>query len=286
VALVTNLSPNHLDWHPDLDHYYEAKRNIIRFQKPHDTAVLNAEDPVLRSWAEGCTGRRAFYGLDDPGTPNAAFVRSGRAFLRVAGHEAPAFQTADLPLPGRHNLLNALGASLAAGMLTHQTGPIKEGVSSFTGLPHRLEWVGEIDGRHYYNDSIATTPESVIAALTSFESPRVLIAGGYDKGIDFDELGRVVAGTAEAAVLLGDTAPKLHSAIDAAKASLGRAGDSRPVIHRAGSFEEAVRTAASLCPDGGAVLMSPGCASYDMFANFQERGEAFRRIVGQLGGKS
>jgi UDP-N-acetylmuramoylalanine--D-glutamate ligase len=268
VAVVTNLAPNHLDWHGTLDAYYAAKRQILRHQDAGGAAVLNADDPALREWAPACHGRLGLYALEDPGSLHAAFVRRGRVVLRFCGHEAEVLPVADLPLPGTHNLQNALAACLAVGFVARTAAPLTAHLPSFEGLPHRLETVAERAGIRYVNDSIATTPESAIAGLQTVPGPLVLIAGGSDKGSDFTAFGRAVAEHAEAVVLIGLTA-------DAVAAAVGAAGAAEKV-HRAETLEAAVARAAALCPAGGAVLLSPACASHDMFASFEERGERFR----------
>lgn len=274
VAVVTNLAPNHLDWHGDVAAYYDAKRNILRHQSWRDLAVLNAADPVLRAWADDCCSRVGLFGLDDPGCANAAFVRDDCAVVRFAGEERIAFALADLPLPGRHNVENALAAALAARAVVDDPAAAGRAVASFEGLPHRLELVATVGGVRWYNDSIATTPESAVAALRAVEGPKVILLGGYDKGLAYDALAEEVAARAAAAVVMGDVGPRIEEALAAAGfAEATRAAE---------SFAEAVETAAGLAGPGGAVLLSPACASYGMFANFQERGEAFRRLVRAL----
>ncbi|MBN1257105.1 MAG: UDP-N-acetylmuramoyl-L-alanine--D-glutamate ligase [Planctomycetes bacterium] len=269
-AIITNLSPNHLDWHQTVTDYYTAKQNILRHQHPDDTAILNAEDPVLREWSEECCARVGLYGWNDPDIPNAAFVSGNDIILRLAGHEKAALSLDSLKLPGRHNVENLLAAALAAYMYLHDTKSIKHGLEEFTGLPHRLELVGESKGVRYYNDSIATTPESAIAALNSFDCPKVIILGGYDKGISFVELGRAVDEKACAAVVLGQTAEGIAKTVHKAE------------VYPAQTLADAVARAGELCPKGGAVLLSPACASYDMFTNFEERGKCFCEIVKKL----
>jgi UDP-N-acetylmuramoylalanine--D-glutamate ligase len=279
VAIITNLSPNHLDWHKDLVDYYEAKRNILRFQWPDDLAVLNAEDPVLRKWAEECSQRIALYAYDDPDWPNAAFIREGKVIVRMAGKEREAFALSGLKLPGRHNIMNALAATIASYMYLDTTAFIKEGIRSFKGLRHRLELVCLIKGKSFYNDSIATTPESAIAALNSFDNPKVIIAGGYDKGTEFTSLAEEILKNAAGAVLIGDTALKIKNEL----IKINGSDDFTDInIKEASSLEEAVKMSYEICPEGGVILLSPACASYDMFTNFQQRGDEFCRIVKEL----
>ncbi len=271
TAVVTNLAPNHLDWHGSVEAYYAAKENLIRFQYPEDVAVLNAEDPVLRTWARRARGRVALFARDDPDWPNAAFVRAGEVIVRMAGHEETAFPADALRLPGAHNLDNALAATAAAYLYARDVGPLARGAAEFTGLPHRLEHVATVDGVAWYNDSIATTPESAIAALRAFSCPKVLIAGGSDKGSSFEALGREIAREAHTALLLGATAPALRAAVEAAGG-----GAHTEIVP---DLATALRRARACCPSGGVVLLSPACASYDLFRNFQDRGDQFRKLV-------
>jgi UDP-N-acetylmuramoylalanine--D-glutamate ligase len=184
-----------------------------------------------------------------------------------------------LRLPGEHNVANALAAAAAAAAAGVQPWQIAEALAQFSGLPHRLEAVARTpDAVTFYNDSIATTPESVICALASFSGPITLIAGGYDKGSPFDELGQAIARKARRLILIGLTAPKIEEAVKRAAREINRG----PVIFHARDLEHASRIAATGALPGEAVLLSPACASYDMFRNFQERGELFRAITRKL----
>jgi UDP-N-acetylmuramoylalanine--D-glutamate ligase len=304
VAVVTNLAPNHLDWHGTVLRYYEDKRNLLRFQKPSHWVVLSAEDATLRAWAEDSRARVLLAGREDPGTEHACFVRGYRAsggarrdpdpaapiVVRIEGRETELAPAGSLRLPGPHNLLNALQAAAGAFAYSGNALAVAEGLASFGGLPHRLEEVGRAGGRRFVNDSKSTTPESSILALESFPEPKVLIAGGYDKGAPFDSLGKAIVRFAHAVVLIGATAPKIREAIEKAMAEDGAqsakpppaAAVRLPLVEAGTVFEDAVRKARELCPPGGVVLLSPACASFDMFVNYEARGERFREIVRSL----
>jgi UDP-N-acetylmuramoylalanine--D-glutamate ligase len=271
VAIITNLAPNHLDWHGSLEAYYSAKRNILRYQWPEDLAIFNAEDKALRAWADGCLCRVGLFSREDPDYPNAAFVRDGEVIARLAGREEVLFPLDAVRLPGRHNLGNILAAALAAYAHAGWSERMRNAVAGFAGLPHRLETIAKRGGIDYVNDSVSTTPESTIMALETCGLPIVLIAGGQDKGVDFEQLASVVARRVHAAVLIGKTSRRIRDAIS-------RAGAGEKV-HLAESLEEAVMLARDFCPGNGTVLLSPGCSSQDMFPNFEARGESFRRIV-------
>ncbi len=277
VAVVTNLSPNHLDWHKTLLHYYESKRHLIRFQSADNTAVLNADDPVLREWAALAEGRVIMVSLADPGSENACYLEGELIRLREKESVRTIGDITALRLPGAHNRMNALMAAAACYAYCGDVEAVNAGMRNFGGLPSRLETVAQTGGIRFVNDSIATTPESAICGLASFTCPRVLIAGGYDKGSSFDELGGAIVKGAHAVVLIGKTAPKLREAILKSDSSFALK------IHDAGTdFTAAVQKAYELCPDGGVVLLSPACASYDMFTNFEERAEKFRSLAREI----
>jgi UDP-N-acetylmuramoylalanine--D-glutamate ligase len=182
----------------------------------------------------------------------------------------------DLPIVGEHNLYNAMAAAAVALALGISVDAIELGLRNFEPLPHRLQVVGEWEGRRFYNDSLATTPESVFAALNSFTEPVVLLAGGYDKGIDLTGLAARIASHTKAAALMGDVSPLLDQLIESCRTS------PTPRTHRCEDFESSFRWAVQESEPGDVVLLSPGCASYDWFANFAERGERFSQLVHQL----
>lgn len=272
VAVVTNLSPNHLDWHPTVLHYYESKRNLLRSQKPGQFAVLNWGDPVLREWAPGAAATVIAASLADPGTENACFAAGEAIVCRLSGAETTIGDLGHLRLIGDHNRLNALQAAAAAWAHAKAHGAVDAGMDAFAGLPHRLEKVAVKNGVTFIDDSIATTPESAICGLNAVTGPLVLLAGGYDKGSDLSPLARAAAERAEALVLIGKTAPAI-----AAAARAHRPGCA--IVMAGTDFPAAVREAAARCPAGGTVLLSPACASYDMFKNFEERGDLFRQYA-------
>ncbi|MFH0938846.1 MAG: UDP-N-acetylmuramoyl-L-alanine--D-glutamate ligase [Planctomycetota bacterium] len=280
ISIVTNLSPNHLDRHVTMEKYAAVKQNIIAFQTEKDVAVLNADDPSLCSWHKQTKGRVMYFSLKPKSEGDAAFLDGEKLVARVGCQEEVVAQRSALRLPGRHNVANALAATAAALAFGVRPWQIAEALSMFRGLPHRLEAVARTsEAVTFYNDSIATTPESVICALASFDEPITLIAGGSDKGSPFDELGVAIARKARRLILIGVTAPKIEAAVQrAAQDHLLRG----PEIIHARNLEHASKLAATNALPGEAVLLSPACASYDMFRNFQERGELFRAIARRL----
>ncbi len=272
VAVVTNLAPNHLDWHKTLLHYYESKRNLLHFQRPGQFAVLNYDDTVLRDWSEDTRSTIIWTTPDEPQEENCCFLRARQIVIRLGGNEAVLADISVLRLPGAHNRLNALQAAAAAYAFYHSQKAVAEGIAGFHGLPHRLEEVARVGERRFINDSIATTPESAICGLQSFQVPVVILAGGYDKGMSLEEFGREIARRAHAAVLIGQTADAIEQAIRSVREDF-------PVIRGGEDFAEAIRKAYQTCPKGGVVLLSPGCASYGMFTNFRQRGELFAQAA-------
>jgi UDP-N-acetylmuramoylalanine--D-glutamate ligase len=298
IAVVTNFAANHLDWHKDLAHYRWAKQTILRWQADSDVAVQNADDPDVRTWP--VRGRRILFGFGDHGS-DGTFLRGDRAVWRLCGIEQE-FPIRDwLKLPGRHNLANALAASAAALCAGAALDAVRQGLENYAPLPHRLEFVAEIDGRRFYNDSLATTPESAIAALEAFDETVVLLAGGYDKGVDHAAFAECIARRAKAVALMGQTAAALRNLIVGWVENVGWVESSRPTSFSAEfggprkasthptlspalpDFESAFRWAWKHSAPGDVILLSPGCASYGWFRNFADRGEQFKTLVRQLG---
>ena len=246
VAVVTNLRPNHLDRHGTMDAYAAAKRKIFAFQKADDVLVLNAAEPATADWHG--PGRTVTFN--------------------------PAAAPFELPVPGRHNQANAQAAWAVAEVLGVEREAAAEALGAFAGLPHRLEFVAERGGVRFYNDSKCTTPEGAIVALEAFE-PRqvVIIVGGYDKQVSFDALGKALGDRAKAVVVMGATSEQIAAAVEA-----HRSGEA-PRMTLASDLSYAVEAAKRQAGVGDVVLLSPACASYDMFTNYEERGRAFAELV-------
>lgn len=274
VAVVTNFSPNHLDWHGTLDAYRRAKQTIARWQSPDQAAVLNADDAEVSLWPTAA--RRLTFGLTDAG--EAGVFRHGRgAVARGFAAEPIVLALSEwLKLPGRHNLQNALAAVCAGLAVGVDAAAIRKGLETYEPLPHRLQFVGEWQGRRFYNDSLATTPESAEVALHAFTEPIVLLAGGYDKKVDLSEMARAIAERAKGVALMGQTAGEL--------ARLVAAHPESGVLMSppCGDFREAFRWAVEHSQAGDVIVLSPGCASYDWFRNFADRGAQFCRLVEEL----
>ncbi len=314
LAVVTNLSPNHLDWHGTFDAYEQSKRHIVHYQSPEDMVVLNADDERLRKWASFCPGRVAWFSMEGP-VETGCYVRDGQVVFRdgagerdgsgargaskaggVSAERGPAAERAICPvdalrLPGPHNLANLLAAVTAACLGGIPPSVIRSTVEAFRGVEHRLEEVAVLDGVGYYNDSACTTPASTVTALRAFDGPVVLIAGGYDKGTAFDDMAEEIVRRARAVVLIGATADAIETAIgeaggagtaDVDPADVYTDAAKPPVIARAETLDDAVWKSAGLARPGDVVVLSPACASYDMFTNFEERGQRFKEAVAAL----
>lgn len=275
IAVLTNISPNHLDIHANMDEYISAKQNIYRYQKPHNWAVLNYDDPLVRSFAQAAPGRVAFFSrLTDPGTETCAFIREDDLIWRYRGMEYPTLKSFEIQLLGLHNLENCLAAMASAYLSGVGMNAIRRVLTSFAGVEHRLEPVRELNGTRWYNDSKATSPTEAVAALTTLPAPIVLIAGGSDKGIPFDPMAPLIQQKVKSLILTGPTAAKIEAAARAA----GYGGK----VHHAGTMEEAVVLARTESAPGDSVLLSPGCASFNAYRNFEERGWHFKSLVRDL----
>ena len=279
LAIVLNLAPNHLDRHGTMEAYQRAKEHILAYQTPADTAILNWDDAIVRHMARCGQGQRLYFSVQ--GTLSEGVYSQGTMLVMAqAGRTTPLCQQSDLSVRGAHNFSNAAAAAAAAAILGVPPATIAQGLGAFRGLPHRLERVATKSGVEYYNDSKATTPLSTMRALQAFEEPVVLLAGGYDKGTPFAELGQVIQRCAKAALVYGKTAPQLAQAI--AQAARDAPAGPQPQIVQLLNLDAAVQQAAALAEPGDVVLLSPACASYDQFAHYEARGEHFRKLVEAL----
>jgi UDP-N-acetylmuramoylalanine--D-glutamate ligase len=279
LAIVLNLAPNHLDRHGTMEAYQQAKEHILAYQGPADTAILNGDDATVRRMASCGRGRRVYYSLETT-LAEGVYSQDTALVMALDGRQTVLCQHADLSLRGTHNLSNAAAAAAAAAILGVPPPTIAQGLRHFQGLPHRLELVATRGRVEYYNDSKATTPLSAMRALQAFERPVILLAGGYDKGTPFEELGRVIQTRAKAALVYGKTAPKLAQAI--AQALRETPTLPAPQVQQLPNLDAALQQAVALAAPGDVVLLSPACASYDQFTHYEARGEHFRRLVQAL----
>ena len=264
VAVVTNLAPNHLDVHADMEEYVQAKKNIFRFQKPGDTLILNADNAITDGFSGVAWVKK--------------FSRAGKAvWCRLEGErilcgDREVLNTGDILLPGVHNIENYMAAILAVeGLVEGET--LRTVAKTFGGVEHRIELVRVKDGVRFYNDSIASSPSRTMAGLRSFREKVILIAGGYDKHLDYSELGPEICAHVKKLFLCGPTAAKIRDAVR---------GPRQPEVYLCDDFDDAVRQAAAAARAGDVVLMSPASASFDRFRNFMERGNHFKKLVEEL----
>ncbi len=263
VAAVLNVTPDHLDRHGSLAAYAEAKARIFRAQGPEDWAVLNADDPGAASLAPCVRARLLWLSRRQPVTQGAC-VREGWVTLRLGSGDRPVCPVDDIFLRGAHNLENVLAATACAGALGVQPDRLRAAIRAFRAVPHRLEWVRDRGGVAFYNDSKGTNVDATLKALAAFAEPIVLIAGGREKAQRFDALADAARGRVKAAIVIGE-----------GRATLGPALRAVTHVEDAASMAEAVRRAAALAVAGDVVLLSPACASFDMFRDYEHRGAVF-----------
>ena len=274
VAVITNLSPNHLDVHKDMEEYIAAKRNIFAYQDTDDKLVLNADNEITASFAQDARGEVILFSRKK-NLDRGVCIREGM----VCYCTRPILAADSILIPGVHNLENYMAAIAAVeGLVSDET--IREYAKSFGGVPHRIELVRKLDGVRYYNDSIASSPTRTIAGLRSFREKVILIAGGYDKHIPYDVLGPEIVRSVKCLILIGATADKIQQATEQADGYT----PGNPQIIRCDSLEQAVITAHSVAVDGDVVILSPASASFDCFRNFEERGNKFKQYVNALEG--
>ena len=266
-AVITNLAPNHLDIHKDMEEYVDSKKNIFRFQDETGLLILNADNDITAAFRGN--GETRFFSRKGEAhvcLKDGMIYRGGQAVLK----------TSDILLPGVHNVENYMAAiAMVEGLVPDET--IRQVARNFGGVEHRIELVRIKDGVRFYNDSIASSPSRTIAGLRSFSEKVILIAGGYDKHIPYDVLGPEICAHVKQVFLCGATAPQIRAAVENCAEFHGQVE-----MTDCGNFENAVRTAAAAAKTGDVVLMSPASASFDEFKNFMVRGEFFKKIVKEL----
>ncbi len=294
VAAILNITPNHLDRHPSMAHYTAAKANILAAQGPEDVAILNREDPATRTWVrtrqvdiaagEGQPARsfplRAqllTFGFDEPTAGEGSWLQDENILLRWQGRTEAILSIADIHLRGRHNLANVLAAVTIAAAAGAHPQAMREAVRDFRGVPHRLEEVARINEVLWINDSIATAPERALAALRSFDEPIILLAGGRDKHLPWEEWAQEVMRRARIVIAFGEASPIIQEALHhpPADARLQR-------VLTVPDLPAAVALAAETARPGEIVLLSPGGTSFDAYPDFAVRGQHFRQLVQRL----
>jgi len=276
VAVLLDVSPDHLDWHPTFDDYVRAKARIFENQRRDDWAVVYGGNPLTVTMASKGKSRKLYFDLDCLGETYLHVHKEGPWIVwHDDGKTTPLASLDELTVPGEHNRVNAMAASAAAALLGVSGDALEEAIEQFEGLPHALERVAEIDGVRFYNDSKATNVQAVRAALESFEEPVVLILGGRFKGGDFGDLRAAAERHVKHVLAIGESRDKVKAALEDVA-----------TVEVCDDLESAVEKAHASAVKGDVVLLSPAGSSFDMFRDYRERGERFRQIVHRLEGES
>ena len=276
VAVVTNVTPNHLDIHRDMAEYVEAKRHVFAYQSSHDRVVLNLDNEITRGFMEEARGQLMRFSKH-PFTGEGVYLLDGAIWVNADGKTEKVLETSDIFLPGLHNVENYM-AAIAAVWGRVPVEAIQRTAREFRGVEHRIEFVRELHGVRYYNDSIATSPTRAIAGLRSFPEKVIMIAGGYDKHLSFAPLAPEILVHVKTLVLCGATAGMIRAAVESAE---GFSSENLPVLET-DDFCQAVDLARENAVPGDTVILCPACAAFDKFPNFMVRGKTFKEYVNAL----
>ena len=276
IAVMLMTTSEHLDYHKDLKEYVDAKRNILKFQTSEDYAILNRDYPTSNE-SDIHTNAKIFYVSTERNGYEGCSIKDNAVFLKLNGKEEKIINTSEILLPGKHNLENVSAAVLAATLSGVSKENIAAVLKTFKGLEHRLELVDTINGVKYYDDSFSSIPETTIAAINAFKNPEILILGGSSKNSNFEELGEVIsnAKNIKAIIGIGVEWERIKSAISNQQSAI-------MLIEGADSMDKIVKAASKIALPGDVVLLSPACASFDMFKNYKDRGEQFKSEVNNL----
>ncbi len=277
IAVVTNLAPNHLDWHKDMEEYVEAKKNIILHQNAFTKAVLNQDNGISNGFSADVRGQLAKFSVTEK-LYNGAYLDGTTVVYSDYGKTTEIMDISDIKIPGMHNVENYLAAISAVwGIVDVDT--IKTVAQTFGGVAHRAEFIRELEGVKYYNDSIASSPtRTALGTLSLYDEKIIIIAGGYDKHIPYEPLGPVINNKVKVLILLGDTAPKIEEAVKNAE----NFDENAIKIINVNNMEEAVAAARENAENGDIVSLSPASASFGLYKNFEERGNHFKSIINDL----
>lgn len=276
IAVITNVSEDHLDYHKTLEEYRATKANLLKYQKPNNFAVINYDYPESRKLKKVGEAKKYYFSGRQKIEEGAYITESGEVFTSVGPSEEKICSLEDIKLIGRHNLENIAAASVVGKLLGIKTGTITKAVENFSGLPHRLELVREINGIKFYNDSFSTNPTPTIAAIRSFSNPITLILGGSSKGADFSQLAKEInKSSVKKVIVIGVEGKKIAKAIKEKASKV-------EIIENNGDISQVAKIASEVAAPGSVVLFSPACASFDMFKNYKDRGEKFIAAVNKL----
>ncbi|MDE5792483.1 MAG: UDP-N-acetylmuramoyl-L-alanine--D-glutamate ligase [Oscillospiraceae bacterium] len=277
IALITNITPNHLDVHGTMQEYTESKINLIAHQNAFSRTVLNLDNEGTKALANLVRGKLNWFTRREI-PERGAFLREDGMLCYIENHNiTPVVHKNDIRIPGMHNVENFLGV-IASLWGEVEISAIVEVAKNFGGVEHRIEFVREVNGVKYYNDSIATSPTRVLAGLRSFDQKIIVLAGGYDKKIPFEPMAETICDRVKLLILMGVTANKIEKAVKSAK---NYNPENIRILH-VNSMEEAVATAYKEAKSGDIVTLSPACASFDWYPNFEVRGQHFKRLVREL----
>ena len=276
VAVITNLAPNHLDYHHTMEEYTNAKKNIFLHQSENDRLVLNYDNDVTRSMAAEAVCPVTWFSRKER-LEEGVYLRDGAIWLTNEMGSREVLPLSDIQLPGVHNIENYMAAIAAVDGLVPDKC-VRAVARRFKGVEHRIELVRELDGVKYYNDSIGTSPSRTTACLESFPQKIILIAGGYDKGVPFTQLGVEIVGHVKALFLTGNTAGAIRQAVQQAPGY----AESGMILAETEDLAAAVAAAHKAAKPGDVVVLSPACAAFDHFKNFMERGQVFKKLVREL----
>lgn len=270
IALLTYVTSDHLDWHKSVENYVNAKFKIFANQDENDYAILNYEDKDLAA-KHNIRSKIYYFSIEDV-NENGAYLKDNKIFFRDEGETSEIIDTNEIKIPGIHNIKNIMGSIIIAKLFGIENEIIRKSISNFTGVEHRIEFVRNINGIKYYNDSKGTNPDSTEVAIQAMDGEVILIAGGYDKGANFDELIEKSKEKLDSVVLFGETADKIAS-------SCKKSGIEFFVVE---NLQKAIELVNNFAKKGEDVLFSPACASWDMYNDYEERGRHFKNLVREL----
>ena len=278
IAVITNISPNHLDVHKDMAEYTNAKEQIILHQNAFSTSILNYDNPGTKCMAEKVRGKVLFFSTKEKLQAGAWIDENKNIIFSEYGKDHKIINLSDIKIPGMHNVENYMAAICAVKNLVSEKN-IKNVANTFSGVEHRIEFVKSINGVSFYNDSIASSPTRVVkGALSLFDKRIILIAGGHDKKVPFTELAEKINDKVSVLVLMGPAASKIENAVIKSK----NYDPKKLYIIHANDMNEAVQAAFKNSKSGDIILLSPACTSFDSYKNFEERGKDFKKIVNSL----
>ncbi len=278
ISVITNISPNHLDVHKSLNEYIDAKKNIFINQTDKDKLVLNYDNNITKNFASEAKGKCVYFSRLNE-LDNGVVFKDGKIIIKNGNSEIDVVKAEEIKIPGVHNLENYMAATAATiGFVKPET--VRKIATTFNGVEHRIELVRELNGIKFYNSSIDSSPSRTIAALSTFKDKVILISGGKDKGIPYDSIGQIIAEKVKCLLLIGATAPKIEEALrnyinqtdSECKVKIIHCSTYEEVVNR--SYEEAV--------PGDCIILSPASTSFDMFKNFEQRGNTFKDLVNKL----